>query len=226
MFLESIWKATEPQPLSLSFSTKALLLVRWVSITWQTPALPRSVDLSSVCITLQLFLLAAVETTSFFNISGKSPPTAHLDFGWEVAPLGESNVLLSGFFHCCLVREQCVLPFSHDVLWGEEIRRDFSELPNLMQFCEGYFLPVRNPPISFFSSPKMYLFLSLGQPTSWQACSAPEEVEHWREEKKPPSNRRVSTFLTSSHQKDQKQWLLCPKLCFLVSHLGPLRSLL
>lgn len=34
-----------------------------------------------------------------------------------------------------------------------------------------------------FSSPKMYLFLSLGQPTSWQACSTPEEVGRWRAER-------------------------------------------
>lgn len=46
------------------------------------------------------------------------------------------------------MREQCVLSFRHDIWWGEEIQRNFSELPNLMWFCEGYFLPVRNPPIS------------------------------------------------------------------------------
>lgn len=151
-FLECIRKATQPQPVSHSFRREDLIFVGWVFNVWQTPAPSCSVDLSSACITLQLFLLSTVtmegEATSFFNISGKSSPQLTRPLAERWYHSGESNVLLSGFFHSCLVREQYVLSFSHDIWWGEEIQGDFSELPNLMLFCEEYFLPVRNPPIS------------------------------------------------------------------------------
>lgn len=94
-FLESIWKAAQPQPFSLSFSMESFTFVRWVFTAWQTPALSRGVDLSSVCITLQLVLLTTVmaegETISFFSIGSKSPPAAHLAFAWEVVPLGRKQ---------------------------------------------------------------------------------------------------------------------------------------
>lgn len=150
--LECIWKATQPQLFGCSFRREDLLFVGWVFNAWQAPAPSRSIDLSSACITLQLFLLSTVtmegEATSFFNISGKSSPQLTWPLAERCFHSGESNVLLSGFFRSCLVREQCVLSFSHDIWWGEEIQGDFSELPNLMLFCEEYFLPVRNPPIS------------------------------------------------------------------------------
>lgn len=119
---------------------------------------------------------------------------------------GECHVLLSVFFHSCLVRELCVLSFSHDTWWGKEIQRDFPTLPNFMQFCEGYFLP----PIScsLLITRNVDTFLSLGRPTSWQTHSAPKEVGTLKEGKNIKREDFISPQL-APHQKGQQHRLLC-----------------
>lgn len=134
-------------------------------------------------------------------------PTSPLAERWYYS--GECRVLLSGFFHSYLMGELCVLSFSHDIWWGEEIQRDFSMLPNFMQFCEGYFLPVRSLPISC----SLLITRNVSVPLSRSAYFlADSQCSRRSRTLKGRKNIKWEDFTSpqlAPHQKGQQHWLLC-----------------